>query len=368
MKSNQRGALLLATLGSERGVALIVTLFVVALVTVLVVDYHFEAAVELELAANYAADVQAYHLALAGVQVARVLLQQDDAAVDGPHDLWYTLGQAPVCLPPEQLLAMAEQAETALPAAEAESGETRCLRLRIGDEAGKLPLNALVPPPTPENAPPNADWLRIFEAFFASFGLEPEKLEALLDWLDADDVPRLAGAESSYYGGLEPPYAARNGPMHTAGELRLVRGFDAETLAKLFPGLPPQALADLDLDRNAYLTPYGGAGEAKVNLNTALPEVLQALFGGLLEGMAAADELVQEVLARRQEASLESLGVLDPLLPDGTVRTRLRQVADVKGSYFRVEATGEVGAIRKRVVAVLKREGGAVSLVFLRVE
>ena len=34
-------------------IALVITLFVVALVTVLVLEYHFDAAVELDLAANY---------------------------------------------------------------------------------------------------------------------------------------------------------------------------------------------------------------------------------------------------------------------------------------------------------------------------
>src|SRR5881296_2977800 len=58
------------SLDNEQGVALVVTLFVVALVAVLVLEYHFDASVELDLAANYANDVQAYHLALAGVHFA----------------------------------------------------------------------------------------------------------------------------------------------------------------------------------------------------------------------------------------------------------------------------------------------------------
>ena len=56
--------------------ALVMTLFVVALVTVLVLEYHFDASVEIDLATNYASDVQAYHLALAGVRFAQALLQQ----------------------------------------------------------------------------------------------------------------------------------------------------------------------------------------------------------------------------------------------------------------------------------------------------
>ena len=59
------------------------TLFVVVLVTVLVLEYHFDASVEIDLAMNYASDVQAYHLALAGVRFAQALLER-------PHDSWST--------------------------------------------------------------------------------------------------------------------------------------------------------------------------------------------------------------------------------------------------------------------------------------
>src|SRR5215510_7332410 len=74
--------------GQEQGLALVLTLFVVALVTVLVLEYHFDASVEIDLAMNYANDVQAYHLALAGVRFAQALLQWDDPAADGPDDAW----------------------------------------------------------------------------------------------------------------------------------------------------------------------------------------------------------------------------------------------------------------------------------------
>jgi hypothetical protein len=67
--------------------ALVITLFVVALVTVLVLEYYFDASVELDMAANYASDAQAYSLALSGVNMAQALLLRDDREVDGPEDL-----------------------------------------------------------------------------------------------------------------------------------------------------------------------------------------------------------------------------------------------------------------------------------------
>ena len=68
----------------ERGVALVLTLFIVALVSVLVLEYHFEAAVELDLAHNYGSDVQAYHVALSGMRLAQELLAYDDSEAGRP--------------------------------------------------------------------------------------------------------------------------------------------------------------------------------------------------------------------------------------------------------------------------------------------
>src|ERR1051325_50456 len=93
--------------GQERGLALVMTLFVVAVVTVLVLEYHFDASVEIDLAMNYASDVQAYHLALAGVRFAQALLQRDSAKDDGPNNDWYKLGHIPACFAPQQLIDLA---------------------------------------------------------------------------------------------------------------------------------------------------------------------------------------------------------------------------------------------------------------------
>jgi type II secretory pathway component PulK len=254
------------------------TLFVVALVTVLVLEYHFDASVEIDLAMNYANDVQAYHLALAGVRFAQALLQQAPKDTNGLEDTWYKFGLVPACFSPQQLLELAtmglgeglptegRDAKTALSQRAADhrvedmgAGGAGCVSLRITDENSKLPINALMPPNGDENQPPSAVWVSIFQRFFESFKIDPEVVDALIDWLDAGDNPRgTGGAEKSYYATLPTPYAPPNGPMRTPGELRLVKGLnDAETLAKLFPGATPEAVADLDLGSNNYLTPFG---------------------------------------------------------------------------------------------------------------
>ncbi len=376
------------------------TLFVVALVTVLVLEYHFDASVEIDLAMNYASDVRAYHLALAGVRFAQALLQQAPKDSNGPEDPWYKLGLVPACFSPEQLLELAaaglgeglptegrdtrralEQRSTEPRLEDMNQGGAGCVSLRITDENSKLPVNALRPPNGDENQPPDAKWVSIFQRFFESFKIDPEVVDALIDWLDAGDNPRgTGGAETSYYQSLPIPYAPPNGPMRTPGELRLVKGLaDVETLAKLFPGATPEVVADLDLGSNSYLTPFGteqtqagsqiggqtgsqaggragtqtGSQVAKVNVNTAAPEVLNAIIAGVQPARSSAEGVVEEIVARRQEKKLKSL---NEAVQDANLRRTLGSVADVKSTHFRIESVGVVGIVQKKIVAVLKRD------------
>ncbi|MFO7885529.1 MAG: type II secretion system protein GspK [Desulfobacteraceae bacterium] len=51
-----------------------------------------------------------------------------------------------------------------------------------------------------------------------------ELTDALLDWIDPDDLVRLHGAETSYYNENEPFYDPGNGPFKTMAEIFLVKG------------------------------------------------------------------------------------------------------------------------------------------------
>jgi len=60
--------------------------------------------------------------------------------------------------------------------------------------------------------------------------VSPTMAAALMDFLDADDLPEPEGAEQEYYSALARPYTIRNGPLASLDELLLVRGFTAEIL------------------------------------------------------------------------------------------------------------------------------------------
>ncbi len=50
-------------------------------------------------------------------------------------------------------------------------------------------------------------------------------LDAWQDWMDADKLKRLNGAEDEYYQSLKQPYLPRNGALETLDELLLIKGF-----------------------------------------------------------------------------------------------------------------------------------------------
>lgn len=83
-------------------------------------------------------------------------------------------------------------------------------------------------------------------------------VDSMRDWVDEDDDPSLAGAESRYYKGLNPPYVPRNGLFATLSELQWVKEMKPEIYEKV----------------RSYIT-LDSSGQ--VNLNTASKTVLVAL-------------------------------------------------------------------------------------------
>lgn len=60
--------------------------------------------------------------------------------------------------------------------------------------------------------------------------------EAVIDWMDGDStVTGYGGAESDYYGQLDPPYIIPNTLMASVSELNLIRGMTPELYEKLLP-------------------------------------------------------------------------------------------------------------------------------------
>ena len=337
------------------------TLIIVALVSVLVLEYHFEAVVELDLADNYGSDVQAYHVAMSGLRLAQELLAYDDKQSDGPQDSWHRVGLIPACMPPQTflMLAMADSAGASLGAglagqemasatAAPEGPDRGCVSLKIAVEEERLPINALMPVALPDDAGEALieeaasmleDWEVVFETLFIQSGIDARLLDALTGWLED------------------------NGPMRTVREFSLVPDFDAEAINTLAP----------------FVTAYGSprrAGEAltypKVNVNTAGRQVLHALIGGLSDGAGDVTGYVDDIMVLRednllQNRQIESTSELQSYLPS-EVQAVFDKFATVQGTYFTVTSVARVEDIEKTVVAVLRSGDDDDEPVYFKVE
>ena len=98
--------------------------------------------------------------------------------------------------------------------------------------------------------------------------------DAIFDWVDGDNTPRLSGAEARFYGQVMGAPGPRNGPFDCLGELAGVAGVEPEMLLGLGPRARELGLAP---GRGLWsvFTVYGD--HRAVNLNGAPPEVLHCL-------------------------------------------------------------------------------------------
>jgi general secretion pathway protein K len=242
--------------------------------------------------------------------------KQAGEAYDGPTDLW------------------------AMPIKNYAIGDG-LLSAQIEDERGKLNLNDLAA--NPGDALQRKKKIDRVKRLFELLQINPDLVDALVDWVDQDDNPEPAGAESLYYQSQKPAYRAANAPLEALGDLRLVKGFTPEIVDRL----------------SRYVTVFPIDGGSLVNLNTADPLVIQALDPAITQTMAM--EIVQ---GRPFKTKVE----LDRIGSFQEIGARLRTDYDVKSDYFSARLAVTVNETTKTALAVLRRDAnrGDSSVVYLR--
>lgn len=309
-------------LASERGVALLLVLWI--FIFLFVVAFEFSSAVREEAAAahRYSDETQGYYLAMAGFERALYdFLNQRSGAGQLPED---------------------QSGEDVL------DGNWRdhdlgagSFRFRLIDESGKVNINRV-----------NEEMLR---RVFANLGVEAPLRDTLVDsitdWRDADDLHRTNGAENDYYLTLSPPYTAKNGLFDSVEELLWIRGMTAE----LFHGVSDYSDQSRDGPRRVGLREIFTVDSPidRVNLRTAAAEVIHALSGIPLDKCRA---FVEE----RGKLSDKTLADLLPLLGLGSGDPALQLFIFTNPSVVAVEAEGRpADSQQPRRVKGVVRFGGA---------
>ncbi len=366
-----------SVVGNERGAALIVTLMAMVLMLTLIVEFAYNTRVEMSMMTNHRLSQQGRYFAEVGVEAAKVLLASDlerdqangafidyyayemaaeeeaggqDAAggMGGLSDMMAMGMQNGGAM--DEVWALMNPQTPALPL-----GDTgAAVKLLIRDESGKVNLNKL---DIPRGLDPQSPLAQQFVNFFIACGLEEqvaqELVPKLVDWIDADDNASTGGAESSYYQQLNPGFMARNAPIFSPSELRLIDGIGMEAWTAIAP--------------HVTVYPREGAGLAKMNVNTAGVEALQFLDPEMT--LEAAQAIVDERSAEPFRSMSEVQQVLSAY-GTGDLFKRILGKIDIRSDLYSVTSSALVGDLEYTATAVLQRRRGSneVRTVYWRVE
>ena len=295
----------------ESGLALLVVLLTIALLTIVVMEFTYSAQVETHFALAVRNGLQAYYLARSGVNIGELLLLRDPSkGTDSEQDLWAQR------FPP-------------LPAGDG------TIALRIRDEGSVLNLNGIL---SGDSVRPER--VAIFTRLFDLLGIDQQVLAAIVDWIDSDNEPRTTpmGAEQPYYLGMTPPVTVRNGPLVTLRELLSVRGVTPAILERL----------------EGFVAVHRRQDGLVVNVNTAPAEVLYALS----EGLSADPGIVDRLIATRREQPFLTQGDWRSIPGFDEALGESRAFVKLGSMYFRIEAMGTVNQTTRGIVARVRRDGG----------
>jgi general secretion pathway protein K len=290
----------------ERGAAIVLAMLIAALAAAVAATVFADQQRWSRTVEHRRDQVQAQAIAMAGVQWARQILDDDARRSNIDH--------------------LGEPWAMSLPPIPIENGE---IRGAIVDAQGRLNINGL----GDAGVPGEQTRARIARLFAQRNG-PAGALDALADWIDADGVVREAGAEDAYYAAQPVPGLAANAPAVRVAELASVKGVTPQTLFAIDPfisALPPG-------------TP--------VNVNTASPEVLAAIVGNLTA------ERLATLVAGRARNPFPSVAEFRARLPEGAVLASETGLS-VQSSFFYVTVTATQGATQARARALLWRSGSA---------
>ncbi|MCK4744295.1 MAG: type II secretion system minor pseudopilin GspK [Sulfuriflexus sp.] len=219
----------------QKGTALVTALLIVALASVIATAMLKQQHIDIRRAENMVKGDQTILYLQAGEDWAKQLLNRDliRSKNDSLSDNWANIDEA----------------------LDIDGGS---MQVTIEDLQGRFNLNNLL---DKEGRASKLD-ITQFRNLLVALELDPELVQPVLDWIDADiNVSLPTGAEDQEYLALEQPYRTANAPFVSSSELMLVKGFSREIFDKLAPYI---AALPVRVD---------------INVNTASIPVLAAVLG-----------------------------------------------------------------------------------------
>ena len=311
-------------MNNQRGIALIVTLLVVALLTISVVEFTYSVIVDQQLVHNALSSMQAQLLARAGINFGEALLARD---TNQPPADWYFEDWAH---PDVTSIIQLDPGDR--------------LEVRVLDESGKININRTRPPlgaPTPPPGQPN---------------LSPDAFlrDALKRLFEANEVDvQIPDRLRDYWAQTLPPQPGQQQPQ-PVDDFRSVEDFGA-----MF-GIPASKLTKLRRYITAIPTNLALGGRqsaARININTAPGMVLAAVINDAGR--------VQAILQRQGAEQPIQSGDLNGIMQGIQYQAQIVPLFGFTSSLFRVCASAEIGGdptglrpggVGQTVVALVTRQ------------
>jgi general secretion pathway protein K len=320
------------SLRNSRGMALILTILIISLIVALTLQFNISMRSDLHAAANLRDGIKLGYIAKSGFNCALAVLSVDDTGVDSLHDEW-------------------ADPKTFSENSGVQFDEGR-FEFKVSDHSGRIQINKLV---KEDGKNYNDDQKGLLTRFLKSFGIKDEEadniVDAIKDWIDADNEVTRFGAENAYYQALDKPYSCKNAPIEFLEELLLIRGISKE----LFYGTgeKPGILN--------FISPHG---DGRININTADPWVLRALSDEIEED----PEMVENMIEYRNDEDNnlgeinwdERVGMLGVNFNPGLLTT--------SSTYFEITSVGFKGPMAKRVTGMVERKEGTPRILSWKIE
>ncbi len=276
---------------SDKGIALLMVLWVLTVLMVIVLSFSFMARTETLATLSFKEGIEKKFLAEAGVERGIVEMLYRRQNLNSPDaQIWKVDG-----MPYSDQLGNGKYT------------------VRVVDESGKLDINTL-----------NDGSAIILKNLLIHSGVKTEDADtiadSLLDWKDPDDLRRLNGAESEYYMSLPNPYKAKNSDFDTVEELLMVKG------------MTPGILYGTE-DKGGiigFLTV--NSRSATINVNAASRELLMAL-----PGMTA--EIADTIIANRADKEIQGVQDMQSAL-GGSYALLAPYISFGASSTFTIDSVG----------------------------
>jgi general secretion pathway protein K len=324
---------------NDHGVALLLTIWVLALLSVIVGEFCHAMRTEVNIARNFKEKTEASYVSRAGLMQAIAELIRIET-------------NPPLIVDDEAIKPEDEEEKIDwrinVPISDIPFGKG-VYSVKIGNEAGKININK-----ADEN---------LLKMMLNKFDLDDgEKdiiVDSILDWRDPDDFSRLNGAEDEYYQSLPEPYDAGNDDFESVEELLLVRGITSEIFhaglkdfVTVFGEKKGGGNTPVQVRRRRAARNTGAFSYDKININYASQSMLYAL-------PQMTEEFVQEIIKFRKEKDLSMPDVLEIVGTNvySEVAPFITTARDAKSPFFTIVSEGksqEKGSVSHRIEVILE--------------